>query len=266
MTDFDRRRSGGTYSAQTSDVKPRSTRSASLDKANRPYSSDLWGLRSAIQRYNLLYVRTVNEDLTARARIRDAALRLFAERGIEGATIRDIAKEAGVSLGLIRHHFGSKEALRDACDRYALDRLLAIKEKVILDGQLANPGFMSANHPTIVALNRYLARALLDGSPAAAGMFDEMVELTEQWVKRHYPGEIRDPRAHAAVLCAMQIGMLGMHEHLSRALGADILSPEGHLRMTRGSIDFHSNALLTPEQATQAHAAIDQLTSEGGER
>jgi hypothetical protein len=50
-----------------------------------------------------------------------------------------------------------------------------------------------------------------------------------------------------------------VHEHLSRALGADILSPEGHLRMAQGMIDFHSNALLSPEQATQAHAAIHQL-------
>ena len=47
------------------------------------------------------------EDLTARARIRDAALALFAERGTDGATIRDIAKAAGVSGGLVRHHFGS---------------------------------------------------------------------------------------------------------------------------------------------------------------
>ena len=61
------------------------------------------------------------EDLTARARIRDAALRLFAERGLDGTTIRDIAKEAGVSGGLIRHHFGSKDGLRSACDVYALD-------------------------------------------------------------------------------------------------------------------------------------------------
>ena len=35
-----------------------------------------------------------HEDLTARARIRDAALRLFAERGIDGASVRDIAKAA----------------------------------------------------------------------------------------------------------------------------------------------------------------------------
>jgi AcrR family transcriptional regulator len=199
------------------------------------------------------------EDLTARARIRDAALRLFAERGTEGATIRDIAKAAGVSAGLVRHHFGSKEALREACDAYALDRLMRIKEQAVLEGQMADPGFLPAVHPTVLSLYRYFTRAMLDGSPAAASMFDDMVELAEQWLTRHHPGQSTDPRAYAAVLVAMQLGMLGIHEHLSRALGADILSPQGHLRMTRGVVDLHSHALLSPDQAAQAQAALDQL-------
>jgi hypothetical protein len=118
---------------------------------------------------------------------------------------------------------------------------------------------MSAIHPTLLGLYRYFARALLDGSPAAAGMFDEMVELTEKWLAEHQPGRSSDPRAYAAVLVAMQVGMLGMHEHLSRALGADILSPEGHLRMSRGAVDVHSQALLSPDEAARAHAALDQL-------
>ena len=50
------------------------------------------------------------EDLTARARIRDAALVLFAERGTNSTTVRDIAKAAGVSGGLLRHHFGQRGA------------------------------------------------------------------------------------------------------------------------------------------------------------
>lgn len=53
------------------------------------------------------------EDLTARARIRDAALKHFTESGFAKATIRDIARTAGVSPGLVRHHFGSKEGLRE---------------------------------------------------------------------------------------------------------------------------------------------------------
>jgi TetR/AcrR family transcriptional regulator, regulator of cefoperazone and chloramphenicol sensitivity len=202
------------------------------------------------------------EDLTARARIRDAALRLFAERGIDGATIRDIAKAAGVSAGLVRHHFGSKEALRDACDAHALERLMRIKEQAVLEGQMANPGFLPAVHPTVLLLYRYLARSMVDGSAAAASLFDELVELAEQWLASHHPDVSADPRGYAAVLVAMQTGLLVLHENLSRALGADIFSPEGHLRMSRATVDFYSHPLLSPELAAEAHAAYDRLQAQ----
>ena len=199
------------------------------------------------------------EDLTARARIRDAALRLFAERGLDGTTIRDIAKEAGVSGGLIRHHFGSKDDLRAACDSYALDQLMRIKEQAVLDGQLANPAFMSAAHPTVLLTYRYLARSLVDGSPAAESMFDEMVELCEAWLAQHNPGQMADPRGYSAALVAMQSGLLMMHGQLSRWLGADIFTAEGHLRLAGALIDFYSQPLLSPELAEQARATVRQL-------
>jgi AcrR family transcriptional regulator len=201
------------------------------------------------------------EDLTARARIRDAALALFAERGMDGATIRDIAQAAGVSGGLVRHHFGSKDGLRAACDSYALDQLMQIKEQAV-DGQLANPSFMSAAHPTVLLLYRYLARSLVDGSPAAAAMFDEMVELGEAWLATHNPGQMADPRGYSAVLVAMQTGMLMMHGQLSRWLGADIFTAEGHLRLTEAMIDFFAQPLLSPELAEQARAAVAHLQAQ----
>jgi AcrR family transcriptional regulator len=199
------------------------------------------------------------KDLTARARIRDAALRLFAERGVDRATIRDIAEAAGVSAGLVRHHFGSKDDLRAACDAHALDQLMWIKEQAIVEGRLVSPGFMSATHPTVLLLYRYLARSIVDGSPSSASMFDEMVELTERWLADHHPVDVADRRGYAAVLVAMETGMLAMHGQLSRALGADIFGAEGHLRMTGAKIDVYSRPLLSPELAAQAHAAIERL-------
>ena len=83
------------------------------------------------------------EDLTGRARIRDVALRLFGDRGLDATTIRDIAAAAGVSGGLVRHHFGSKEGFRDSCDAYALDQLTRLKERAVVDGQMATPGFLA---------------------------------------------------------------------------------------------------------------------------
>lgn len=49
-----------------------------------------------------------------RSRILDAAERVFAEEGYHGATLREVAKAAGVKLSLISYHFESKLALYTA--------------------------------------------------------------------------------------------------------------------------------------------------------
>ena len=41
----------------------------------------------------------------------DAAVELFAEKGFEGTSIRDIATKANVNLAMINYYFGSKEKL-----------------------------------------------------------------------------------------------------------------------------------------------------------
>ena len=61
-----------------------------------------------------LIVDAVNTTATRRARILDAAARAFASHGYRASSLRDIAKEAGCSLTLLDHHFGSKAMLLDA--------------------------------------------------------------------------------------------------------------------------------------------------------
>lgn len=46
-----------------------------------------------------------------KTRILEAALRLFRKKGFEAATMRDIAAEAGMSLGSAYYYFDSKDAL-----------------------------------------------------------------------------------------------------------------------------------------------------------
>ena len=41
----------------------------------------------------------------------DAAVRVVAEKGLRGLTYRAVAAEAGVTQGLVIHHFGSRQAL-----------------------------------------------------------------------------------------------------------------------------------------------------------
>ena len=54
--------------------------------------------------------KTAKGEDTSR-RVFDTALRLFRDRGFEGTTMRDIADEAGLSLGAAYHYFVSKDAI-----------------------------------------------------------------------------------------------------------------------------------------------------------
>src|SRR5262249_61325981 len=63
------------------------------------------------------------EDPEARAKIAAAAEELFAERGFDGAAIRDIARKAGVNGAMIHYYFGNKEGLYHAMLEGAASRI-----------------------------------------------------------------------------------------------------------------------------------------------
>jgi AcrR family transcriptional regulator len=199
------------------------------------------------------------DDLTGRARIRHAALRLFAEQGVENTSIRAIAREAGVSSGLVQHHFGTKAALRAACDAYVVSWLVDVKEGLVFDRQLGDPDALAAAHPDLLLSYRYLARSMIDGSPAATDMFERMVRATAVWLHSNHPGLIADEHGYAAVMVAMETGLLAMQGRLSDALGFDILSEEGHLRLARAKVEFYSKPLLDETLAAEAMRSLDAL-------
>ncbi|MFF5262368.1 TetR/AcrR family transcriptional regulator [Actinomadura viridis] len=206
-------------------------------------------------------------DLTARARIRDAALALFAERGMRGTTIRAVAEAAGVSPGLVQHHFGSKEGLREACDEHVIEALRTIKRQA-LDGGMDDPGFMGLALRTGLPVQRYLARALVDGSPAAARLFDDAVAAYKDLLERPGPGmnkpSTSDLHAYATAVTGMAFGMIVLHEHLSRALGANTLTLEGYPRLTKALLDVQTDNLISPELLEQTRTALDRLSPSEG--
>ncbi len=53
----------------------------------------------------------MNKSDATKAAIMRAAIQQFTARGYEGASVREIAGEAGVNIGLIRYHFGHKADL-----------------------------------------------------------------------------------------------------------------------------------------------------------
>ncbi|MEU8800220.1 TetR family transcriptional regulator [Spirillospora sp. NPDC048819] len=207
------------------------------------------------------------EDLTGRARIRDAALLQFAELGLRGATIRGIAKAAGVSPALVQHHYGTKEALRRACDEHVIEVIREVKQEA-LSGGMANPGFMAIAVRTALPIQRYVARALTDDSEAARALFDDAVEFSEEVLSRGSPGmsepQTDDLHAYATVLTAMNFGLIVLHEHLSRTLGGDVLKGDGYPRMALAMMDVYDDRLLTPELSEQARTALKSMLAKGG--
>lgn len=197
------------------------------------------------------------EDLTAHARIRQAALKHFAEEGYARATIRSIAQSTGVSPGLLRHHYGSKQALRKACDEHVFEMLGRINAQILED-----PSSSASTQQTSKRFGRYIARALIDEPTAmGAAIFDEMVAATEQWLARsdetRTDPPVIDRRVRAALITAMAIGIPLLHEHVSRAIGSDMFEPEGERIVALGMLDIYSNKLLDQEAASAAEAGFD---------
>ena len=210
--------------------------------------------------------RPAPEDLTARARIRDAAFQHFSDHGFARATIRDIARTAGVSPGLVRHHFGSKEALRQACDEYALEALRRYNEQALAGEESQDVRSGVEARGSLGPLQRYLARALIDKSSLAGSLFDEMVMMGEQWLARA-DKDRKDPpaadrRSRAALMTAMALGIPAFHEHLSRVLDIDVLSPEGDRRIALAVLDLYSNSMISPEFAAAAKEGLDRPEEE----
>lgn len=115
------------------------------------------------------------DDLTARARIRDAAILRFAREGF-GASVRTIAADAGVSPGLVIHHFGSKSGLRQACDDFVTDRIRDNKQDVVGGAGgpmtfLAQMGRLDEFAPLVA----YAVRSLQAGGEMARAFVDHIV-------------------------------------------------------------------------------------------
>jgi len=142
-------------------------------------------------------------DLTAAARIRDAAIEQFGEHGF-GVGLRAIAEAAGVSAALVIHHFGSKKGLRNACEDYIAETLRGTKSEALQSNDPATWFAQMAEIEEYAPLMAYLVRSMQTGGELANMLWRRMIDNAEEYMEEGVrAGTIkpsRDPQARARYL------------------------------------------------------------------
>lgn len=183
-------------------------------------------------------------DLTTKARIRDAALARFPHEGFAATTIRSIASDAGVSPGLVVHHFGSKDGLREECDRYVVAKFRETKLAALEEGNVTDPAFAATALQMAPTLLRYFSWALVRGHSAADELFDEMVReghaITRAAVEKGMVKGSAQLETRTILQMAMMLGMVAFHAHVERNTGVDLLTAEGLAALTPTLLEIFS--------------------------
>ena len=156
-------------------------------------------------------------------RIVAIAERLFAERGYQKTTVRDIADEAGVTHPLIYYHWGSKRGLLAA----VLARTQARMRAVAGTTTGARESIEALVRENLAGSRLYittLARALLDGMPAddwPGGFPGVRSALQVLGVDETVPGTARDfeTRRLLAAALAMLFGWVLVEDDLLTMVG-----------------------------------------------
>ena len=174
------------------------------------------------------------DDLTAKARIREAALELFARDGVAGASMRSIAARAGVSSSLVVHHYRSKAALREAVDDAVLHAFDEAVRAVDLSGSpvevsehlnVAISGIIGGDR----AVRDYLGRSLLEASPASYRLFDALVDLVGEGLDTlEAGGQVRrgsDRTWRAYAVLFIILGPMVLSRQIEARLGVDAFDP-----------------------------------------
>jgi len=166
-----------------------------------------------------------------RERVLEVAERLFAERGLDAVSIRDIIAAAGANLGAINYHFGTKDRLIEAVFERRLipstqERIQALEtvEKAAGDRPPKLETVLEAIFRSVVeeamdpkrggaTFGKLMARCLVDPNPVMERVmqshFSKMVKRFDAAILRAMPS-----LAPGDVFWRMHLLMGGLHQSL----------------------------------------------------
>lgn len=198
------------------------------------------------------------DDRSTRARMRDAAVARFGRDGF-GAAVRVIAADAGVSPGLVIHHFGSKDALRAECDEHVLRRIRESKTE-----SLGDPTEMLRQLASVqeyAPLVAYTVQALSAGGTLAEAFVEQMVaDATHYLAEAVAAGVVRpsrDPAARARYLMLANLGTLLVYLRLHPPVDGDLGRSVRELsaEITLPALELYTEGLLVERTMLDAYLA-----------
>lgn len=200
-------------------------------------------------------------DLTAVARIRDAAIEQFAQHGF-AVGLRTIAEAAGVSAALVIHHFGSKEGLRKACDDFVAEEIRDSKSEALTSNDPASWLAQMAEIESYAALTGYVVRSLQTGGELAMMLWQRMIENAEEYfadgVRAGTIKPSHDPAARAKFLAITSGGGLLLYIQMHptptdlRAVLRDYARD-----MVLPALEIYTNGLLADSSMYDAFLAAE---------
>ena len=191
-------------------------------------------------------------------RILMTAMELFAERGYDAVTVRDITAAADVSPALISHHFGSKAGLRDAVDEFFIERFEAFygdDQEHVED--LEPKEFMSTVESWVSnisddwpVITRYFRRALLEETEWGERIFRRYFELVRGSIDRlDAQGRIRpnvDRLWLPFLFMFLETGTILMNPYIEKILGRSGYDPELWRRRYLAYSDMIARGVMLP--------------------
>ena len=191
-----------------------------------------------------------HQKAKTKARILQCALDAFAERGFEGASVRDIAAAAGVNHGLIKYHFQDKDRLWKAAVDFLFERLHREINEDVEDIKLSPLETLKAwirSYVHYCARHPEHARIMVQESIRDSDRLGWAVEkyikpdhdrfkpLNEIYMRKGIYPEVPDHSLSYIVVAAAQtIFMLG--PEVQRVYGVDVTDPD--------TVDAHAEAII----------------------
>lgn len=187
------------------------------------------------------------EDAAAtRAKLLDAGIRIFASAGYEQASVREIARAAGVNVAMVSYHFQGKAGLYKAVIRRIVDvgevathGMLSSSRSFLAEpnpdpetaSEMAQSLLLSVlettRDPESFDLARIMMREQLDPSPFAEELHVRLVQPLIEILSgllaavSRRPEAGRDHLVHAFALLGQMIVLRNLRDSTIRILGAE---------------------------------------------